>query len=336
MKKNKISILAAGSMGLATAVLLNNNGHDIQIWTPIKEEAELLNTVREYKDRMPGVFLPEGIMCSNDFEETVTNADTVVFTVPAQKTRETAKRLKQCLDKGLIGKDTIIVTCSKGIEIDSCKVLSEVIFEEIPELRLCVLTGPTFAIELAKELPSTVVCASDDMDAAGQIQELFMNSYLRVYTISDMVGAELAGALKNVIAFAAGISEGLGFQNNTKAALMTRGLAEITRLGVAMGASKDTFSGLAGMGDMILTCTGEYSRNRKAGILVGQGNTVDEAIKKVNMVVEGVLTAAPAYKLAQHHNIEMPIIKAIYDVVYNGKNPRDAVNDLMGRTKRAE
>ena len=336
MGSKKISILGAGSMGVALAILLNGNGHAVTIWTPFLEEAILLNTEREHKDRMPGILLPAEIQCDTDFELSVKDADIIVFAVPAQNTKEVCQRIKACRRNGLVSKDTILVSCSKGIEKETCKLISEIIKEEIPNLGLCVLSGPSYAVEIAMGFPTAIVCASKNKAISLKVQDIFMNKNFRVYTTDDVTGVELAGALKNVIAFCVGISDGMGFQNNTKAAIMTRGMAEITRLGVKMGARPETFAGLAGMGDMILTCTGEYSRNRKAGILVGEGCSIYNAIKKIHMVVEGITSSEPAYKLAQKYNMDMPIIKTAYEVINNDKKPGEAVLELMERDKKDE
>ena len=332
----KITILGAGSMGIALSILLGRNGHETILWTPFADEAELLNLERGHKERMPGVLLPTEVHCLTDFDMAVKDAEIIVFAVPSQNARHTCQRLKLCLENRGVSAESIIVSCSKGIDSDTCKLISEVIFEEVPKMNVCVLSGPSYAIEIAKGFPTAVVCASVDRDIAVKVQDTFMNNNFRVYTSDDVMGVELAGALKNVIALCAGISEGMGFQNNTRAALITRGMVEITRLGTKMGARMETLTGLAGMGDIILTCTGDYSRNRKAGILIGEGCSVDTAIKKVNMVVEGVAASEPAYRLAQKYQVEMPIITMAYEIIHNNKDPREAVVELMERGKRDE
>lgn len=328
---SKIAILGSGSMGIAVSVLLDLNGHDVVMWTPIQEEADMLNKTREHKDRLPGIKIPERIKCTTDFGEALKDIEAVILTVPSQRMRETAIRLKNYVDD-----ETILISCSKGIEEKTGMILTDVLKEELPRVKVAAISGPSYAIEIARQLPTALVCASSDPKVALFGQNLFMNANVRVYASDDMLGVEIGGAIKNVIAFCAGISDGLGFGYNTKAALITRGLTEITRLGIAMGAEKSTFSGLTGMGDLILTCTGEYSRNRRAGILVGEGMSVQEAIKEVNMVVEGVATARPAYELSKKYNVSMPIITQAYNIIHNGLKPKDAVVDLMSRDKKYE
>lgn len=328
---SKIAILGSGSMGIAVSVLLDLNGYDVIMWTPFKEEADMLNKTREHKDRLPGIKIPEKIKCTTDFAEALKDVESVILTVPSQKMRETAIRLKNHVKDG-----TVLISCSKGIEEGTGMILTDVLLEELPNVKVAAISGPSYAIEIAKQLPTALVCASTSPQVALYGQNMFMNKYVRVYANDDMLGVEIGGAIKNVIAFCAGISDGLGFGYNAKAALITRGLTEITRLGIAMGADKSTFAGLTGMGDLILTCTGEYSRNRRAGILVGEGMTVQEAINEVNMVVEGVATALPAYKLSRKYNVSMPIITQAYNIIHNNLSPKDAFVCLMNRDKKYE
>jgi len=330
MQKN-IAILGAGSMGTAVSILLATNGHCVKMWSFDPAEVDMINTEREQKDKLPGVKIPEQVKCTNDIEEALNDTEIVVFVIPSQTVRKNAQNIA-----GLIKKDQIIASCAKGLEIGTGMRMTEIIHSEIPQAKVVALSGPCHAEELSREIPTAYVAASEDKDAARIVQDVFMSSAFRVYTSSDIIGVELGGALKNVIALCAGISDGLGFGDNTKAALMTRGIAEISRLGVALGAARQTFAGLAGIGDLIVTCTSMHSRNRRAGILIGQGKTLDEAVAEVKMVVEGVYTAKAAYELAIKKEIDMPITVEANNVLFNGKNPRDAVTSLMTRDRKNE
>ncbi len=330
MNRN-VAVIGAGSMGIAMAVLLSKNGNDVRVWSPMKDEISMLEANKEHVTRLPGVKIPDSVEFTTDIEIATKNCDVVVLAVPSQTTRQNCKALSS-----IISKDTIVVTCSKGIEDDTCKLLSEIMQEELPHNNIAVLSGPSHAEEIARDIPTTVVAASEKIEVAQFLQDLFMTPNFRVYTNTDVIGVELGGALKNIIALCAGISDGLGYGDNTKAALMTRGIAEISRLGVAMGGKVDTFSGLTGVGDLIVTCTSMHSRNRRAGILIGQGKSVPQALEEVNMVVEGVATTKPAYELAKRLGVSMPITNEAYGVLYEGKNPRVAVGDLMTRDKKDE
>ena len=329
--KRKIAIIGAGSMGTAMAVHLSKNGQVVNLWSPFHDEVDMINQAREHKQRLPGIHIPEDIQCSVDLEKMLSGVETVLLAVPSQTTRENCKNIKS-----FIKRESIIVTCSKGIEEKTCLVLSDVIAQELPEVTTVVLSGPSHAEEIARNIPTAVVAASEKKDAAVFIQELFMSPNFRVYTNPDVIGVELGGALKNIIALCAGISDGLGFGDNTKAALMTRGITEIARLGKAMGAKSQTFNGLTGIGDLIVTCTSVHSRNRRAGMLIGQGKSLQEALDEVKMVVEGVATTKPAYELGKLKNVSMPITTEAYNVLFNGKNAKQAVVDLMMRDKKHE
>jgi len=330
MNRN-VAIIGAGSMGTAMSVLLSRNGNNVRLWSPMKDEISMLTSNREHVTRLPGVKIPDSVVFTTDIEIAVKNCEVVVLAVPSQTTRQNCKTLSS-----IISKDTVVVTCSKGIEDGTCKLLSEIMQDELPHNNIAVLSGPSHAEEIARDIPTTVVAASAKIEVAKFLQDLFMTSNFRVYTNTDVVGVELGGALKNIIALCAGISDGLGFGDNTKAALMTRGIAEISRLGVAMGGNADTFSGLTGVGDLIVTCTSMHSRNRRAGILIGQGKSVQQALDEVNMVVEGVATTKPAYDLARQLGISMPITNEAYSILFEGKDPRHAVVDLMTRDKKTE
>lgn len=327
----KIAVIGSGSWGTAVSVLLAKKGYDVYLWSWQQAETDRLCADRENKEFLKGVPLPDNITCSHDMDACVQGADLIVTAAPSPATRTTAKALS-----GVISEGQRLLNISKGLEEGSLLRLSQVYAEEIPQARIAVMSGPSHAEEVSVGLPTTNVVAADDRELAHEIQDIFMDQVFRVYTGTDMAGVELGGALKNVIALCAGISDGLGYGDNTKAALMTRGLAEITRLGVAMGARKETFSGLSGIGDLIVTCTSMHSRNRRAGILLGKGKTLAETLAEVHMVVEGVNTAKAAYDLSVKYGVEMPIVNEACKVLFENKSARDAVNDLMMRDKRME
>jgi glycerol-3-phosphate dehydrogenase (NAD(P)+) len=323
--------MGAGSWGTALAVLLANNGHQVKMWSCFSEEVEMINRDREHVHKLPGVKVPQGVSCTGDMEEALIDTDAVVSVVPSQTVRKNAVEFSRYIKDG-----QIIVSCAKGLEDNTGLRMSEVLKQEIPGALVVALSGPSHAEEVGKDIPTAIVAASEDMKAAEFVQDLFMSPSFRVYTNSDITGVELGGALKNIIALCAGISDGLGFGDNTKAALMTRGITEMSRLGVSLGAKPETFSGLAGIGDLIVTCTSMHSRNRRAGILIGEGKSVKEAIEEVKMVVEGVTTTKAAYDLAVNQGIEMPITTEAYEVLFNGKNAKQAVIELMTRDKKYE
>ncbi len=331
MEKKIISIIGAGSMGTAISLLLAGNGHSVKMWSPFVEEANMINQKREQIDKLPGVKIPKSIFCTTDVEEALRNANMVVLVIPSQTIRANIRVFKNYLKNG-----QLIACFSKGIEESTGLRLSEVVLQETPGATFIALSGPCHAEELAIGTPTAYVAASSNKKAAEFAQNVFMSPRFRVYTNKDIIGVELAGALKNVIALCAGISDGLGFGDNTKAALMTRGIAEITRLGIALGADPQTFAGLAGIGDLIVTCTSMHSRNRRAGILIGKGKSVNDAISEVKMVVEGITTTKAAYSLAKRENIVMPITFEAYDVLFNSKDPGEAVDNLMTRDKTYE
>lgn len=327
----KIAIVGAGSWGSALAVLLSNKYESITIWSIIKEEIDMLIKHNEHKHKLPGIKLPSSINYTTDIETAIKDKTIIIFAVPSKFVRQTAKLLKP-----YIKTNQIIVNVAKGLEDETLYTLSEVLEEEFPNNEITILSGPSHAEEVARNIPTTCVVGANSKEIANHIQDVFMNTNFRVYTSLDVKGIEIGGALKNVIALAAGISDGLGFGDNTKAALMTRGIAEIGRLGNAMGAEIQTFAGLSGIGDLIVTCTSMHSRNRRAGILIGQGHTLEETIKEVNMVIEGAQTAKAALALAKKYNIEMPIIEQVNKVLFENKDPREAVEELMLRDKTRE
>lgn len=329
--KTNISIIGAGSWGTALSILLSKKGHKVKMWSCLSEEVDMINRTREHIHKLPGVIVPEGVVCTGDLEAAVKDAGVIVFVIPSQTIRQNAKDLSKYLKQG-----TTVVCCSKGLEDGTGLRLSEVISQEIPQAETVILSGPSHAEEVARDIPTAIVAASGKKKSAELVQDVFMSPKFRVYTNSDIAGVEIGGALKNVIALCAGISDGLGFGDNTKAALMTRGITEISRLGISLGAKAQTFAGLAGIGDLIVTCTSMHSRNRRAGILIGQGKNLEEALEEVKMVVEGVTTTKAAYELASSKGISMPITEEAYRVLFEGKNAKQAVVDLMMRDKKHE
>lgn len=327
----KIGVLGAGSWGIALSKVLHDNGHEVIVWSIVEDEVKMLNECHEHKDKLPGVILPDDILFTTDLKEAVPNKDALIMAVPSPYVRSTARLISPYVYNG-----QVIVNVAKGIEEDTLYTLTQIIHEEIPKAYLAVLSGPSHAEEVGKGIPTTCVVGAESKSTAEYVQNLFMNKVFRIYTSPDILGIELGGALKNVVALAAGIADGLGYGDNTKAALITRGIHEITRLGMAMGGKMETFCGLTGIGDLIVTCASMHSRNRRAGILIGQGKSMDEAMAEVKMVVEGVYSAKAAYKLSLKYNIDVPIISEVNDILFNGKNASEAVSDLMIREKKLE
>lgn len=327
----KIAVIGSGSWGTAMAVHLAKKDYDVYLWSWQQEETDRLNLHRENREFLPGVAFSDNIICSHDMQLCVQDADLIITAVPSIATRTTAHQLGKVVSAG-----QKLLNISKGLEDKSLMRLSEVYMQEVPQASVSVMSGPSHAEEVSRGLPTTNVVASADDKTSKQIQEIVMSEVFRIYTSDDITGVELGGALKNVIALCAGISDGLGYGDNTKAALMTRGLAEIKRLGVALGAKRETFAGLSGVGDLIVTCTSMHSRNRRAGILIGKGNSLEETLKEVHMVVEGVNTAAAALELANKMNVIMPITEEACNILFNGKSPQEAVYTLMTRDKKAE
>lgn len=327
----KVSIMGAGSWGLGLAMLLNNNGHDVKVWSVFPEEIKTLSLEREHKKCLPGVKIPESIEFTADTKYAVEDAEVIVLAVASPYTRSTAKLLAPFVEEG-----QYIVNVGKGIEEDTLMTLCQVVEDEIPAATVAVLSGPSHAEEVGRLIPTTCVIGTHKKKDAQYLQNIFMSDVFRVYTSPDILGICIGGALKNVIALASGIADGLGYGDNTKAALITRGIAEIARLGIAMGADITTFSGLSGIGDLIVTCASMHSRNRRAGILIGKGYTKDEAMNEVQMVVEGVYAAKSAIKLAKKYNVEMPIVEQVNEVLFDNKKPSEAVKELMLRDKKIE
>lgn len=326
-----ISVLGAGSWGLGLALLLHNNGHNVTVWSVLNDEVVMLQTEREHKRCLPGVRIPDSITISGDTANVINNADVLVLAVASPYTRSTAKLIAPFVKEG-----QIIVNVAKGVEEHTLLTLCQIVEEEIPQAKVAVLSGPSHAEEVSRGIPTTCVIGAHEKNTAEYLQNIFMSDVFRVYTSPDMLGICIGGALKNVIALAAGIADGLGYGDNTKAALITRGNAEITRLGVAMGANPHTFSGLSGIGDLIVTCASMHSRNRRAGILIGKGYTKDQAMEEVQMVVEGVFSAKAALELSKKYNIEMPIVEQVNKVLFEDKPAAEAVKELMLRDKKIE
>jgi glycerol-3-phosphate dehydrogenase (NAD(P)+) len=331
MKKNKIMVLGGGSWGTALASLLAKNKEEVFFWVRNKEQFRSIKETRENKKYLPNIKIPDTVKVVNSYREAIDICNIVVLAIPSQNIRGLLVELKDYLSNS-----TLVVNVSKGIEQKTLKTISEVCKEIIPNNPYIVLSGPSHAEEVGKDLPTTVVAASENKNYAKKIQEIFTSNTFRVYTNEDVKGVELGGSLKNVIAIASGISDGLGYGDNTKAALMNRGIIETSRLADKLGADKMTFLGLAGIGDLIVTCTSMHSRNRRAGILIGKGKSVEEAIKEVGMVVEGIYTTEAAFKLAKENNVEMPIVEELYKIIYEGKKAKESVDSLMTRDKKDE
>ena len=327
-----IGILGAGTWGMALARMLSNSGHGVTVWSAIGREVEEFSVTRRHPN-LPGMVIPDAIVFTGDIREACRGKDILLFAVPSVFVRSTARAAAPYIPDG-----QIIVDVAKGIEADTLMTMTQVIADEIKNssVRLVALSGPTHAEEVAKDLPTTIVSASADPEAAGTVQDVFFNTCMRVYTNEDVLGVELCGAMKNIVALASGAALGLGYGDNTKAALITRGMAEIARLGMAMGCREQTFGGLAGIGDLIVTATSVHSRNNRCGMLIGQGMGVREAIEKVGMVVEGINALPAAMRLMEKYAVDMPIVEAVNAVVRGGASPADAVRSLMGRDKKPE
>ena len=328
---SKIGILGAGTWGIALARMLSNSGHDVTVWSAIDSEVDSLSAERRHKN-LPGMVIPDAVRFTKEIGEVCAQKDILLFAVPSVFVRSTARKAAPFVPEG-----QIIVDVAKGIEPDTLCSLTEVIRSEMQHtVELVALSGPTHAEEVAQDLPTTIVSACANTAAAKKVQDVFMNTCLRVYTNPDVQGVELCGALKNIIALGAGIATGLGFGDNAKAALITRGMAEISRLGKAMHCTEQTFSGLAGIGDLIVTATSQHSRNNRCGMYIGQGMAVGEAVKKVGMVVEGIHALPAAMRLSRRYHVEMPIVSAVNDIVNGGVDPKEAAAALMNRDKTAE
>lgn len=331
MNHSKIVVLGAGSWGTALSMVLCSKGHEVNLWMRNKEQYEDMVSTGRNNRYLPNITLPSSLNLYIDLESAVTGADAVLIAVSSQSVRGILKNIKPYLSG-----NEIIINSAKGLEKNTNLRISQIVSEELPDNPFVVLSGPSHAEEVSDNIPTTVVAASKKKATAEFVQDLFITPSFRVYTNPDVIGVELGGSLKNVIAFGAGIADGLGFGDNAKAALITRGISEIARLGKAMGASISTFAGLSGIGDLIVTCTSMHSRNRRAGILIGKGKGLDETLAEIGMVVEGITTTKVAYELAKEYNVEMPITQEIYDVLYNDGSAKEAVYNLMSRARTNE
>jgi glycerol-3-phosphate dehydrogenase (NAD(P)+) len=325
----KIAIIGSGSWGVALATYLANVGNQVKIWSFSEEERDLINNEKKCKF-LPDLIIPDNIYCSTSYEEVIKDTEFILHVTPSKFTRSTFKQYKQ-----YVGEKPVII-CSKGFEKETLKTLDEVIEEELPNVKVGVLSGPSHAEEVSIGVPTALVMASKYNEVLDMLQETFMSEKMRIYTSNDVKGVELGGALKNIIAFCAGVAAGIGLGDNSFAALITRGLKEISRLGIKLGGELETFYGLSGLGDLIVTCLSEHSRNRKAGKLIGQGKTLEETKKEVGMVIESIDNIDVAYQLGKINNIEMPIVNAVYEVLYNKLDPQEAVKNLMTRNKKME
>lgn len=324
-----IAIIGSGSWGVALAIHLAKLGNNIKIWSFSEEERNLINKEKKCKF-LPKVSIPDGIECTTSFKEAIDASDFIVHVTPSKFTRNIVKQYKKFVT------NQPIVICSKGFEKDTMMTLDEVVKEEIPDAKIAVLSGPSHAEEVSISVPTVLVVASEYDVVLKMVQDTFMSDRMRIYTSRDVKGVELGGALKNIIAFCAGVAAGIGLGDNTFAALITRGLAELSRLGVALGGQKETLYGLSGLGDLIVTCLSEHSRNRKAGKLIGQGKSLEETKIEVGMTIESIDNIEVAHELGKLHNIEMPIVDSVYGILYKGLKPEDAVNMLMNRNKKSE
>ena len=325
----KIAIIGSGSWGVALGIYLANVGHYVKIWSFSDEERRLLNEEKKCMF-LPKAIIPDNIECSNDFDEVIKDTEFILHVTPSKFTRSTFKQYKQYVE------DKPVIVCGKGFEKETLKTLDEVIEEELPTAKIGVLSGPSHAEEVSIGVPTVLVAASKHEDVLELVQSTFMSEKMRIYTSKDVKGVELGGALKNIIAFCAGVAAGIGLGDNTFAALATRGLSELARLGVILGGEKETFYGLSGLGDLLVTCLSEHSRNRKAGKLIGQGKTLEETKKEVGMVIESIDNIDVAYQLGKKHNVYMPIIETVYKVIYEGLEPQEAVKSLMTRDRKSE
>lgn len=327
----KVTFLGGGSFGTALSIMLAKNGYDINIWDRDKNVIEDINIKKENFKYLPKIIIPHNVKAFTNLEEAIEGSAFIVLAVPSHVVRSLSRQISS-----MVNEKQIVVSIAKGIEEDSLKRISQVIEEEIPQSPVVILSGPSHAEEVALDIPTLVVVTSKDMKSAEKVQDVFMTNKFRVYTNEDLIGVEVAGAVKNIIALAAGVSDGIGYGDNTKAALMTRGMSEIIRIGTKLGGKSETFSGLTGIGDLIVTCTSMHSRNRRAGILIGQGVSVEEAIAQIGMVVEGIKACNAFYKLKEKLDVSMPITDMLHKVLFEGKDAKYGVYELMSRDKKSE
>ncbi len=333
MKKQDITILGDGAWGTTLAILLFNNGHNVSVWSVFPEHLDLLDKVRENKKYLPGIKIPQGIVFEKDLSRAVNKSEWIVFAIPSKFFREVAKEVK---NTNIPLRRKIFVNVAKGLEQKTLKRMTEILKEELGNVQTAVLSGPTIAIEVAKQMPAIVVAASKNKQIAKRMQNMFSTNYFRVYTSSDVIGVELSGPLKNIIAIVAGISDGLGFGANAKAAILTRGIVEIQRLGKKMGARGKTFSGIAGLGDLSTTCISPESRNRTFGERIAKGESMEKILQTTEGIIEGVTTAEAVYQMSKKYKIDMPLVSNVYEVIYLGKSPKTALKELMTRKRKAE
>lgn len=326
----KIAIIGSGSWGAALGIYLANNGNEVKLWSFSEDEKNMINNERKCVF-LPKAVIPDNVICSSNFEEVLDGAEIILHVTPSKFVRSTLKQYKDCVKE-----NQMIVMCSKGFEAETLLTLDEVIEEELPNVKYGILSGPSHAEEVSLDIPTALVIASNSEEVKEKVVEVFKSSKMRLYTSKDVKGVELGGALKNIIAFCAGVAVGLNLGDNTFAALATRGLVEIARLGTVMGGEEKTFYGLTGLGDLIVTCGSTHSRNRRAGEMIGKGFSIDEAKKEIGMTIESIDNIDVAYKLSQKYNVEMPIVDAVYNVLYNGLDPKTAVENLMTRTLKEE
>lgn len=326
----KIAIIGSGSWGAALGIYLANNGNEVRLWSFNEDEMRSINVDRKCVF-LPKAVVPEGVVCSTNFEEVLDGAEIILHVTPSKFVRNTIKQYKE-----FVTEDQMLVMCSKGFEAETNLTLDQVMKEELPNVKCGILSGPSHAEEVSLDIPTALVVASESDELKETVVEAFKSPKMRLYTSKDVRGVELGAALKNIIAFCAGISVGLELGDNTFAALATRGLVEIARLGTAMGGNEKTFYGLTGLGDLIVTCGSQHSRNRRAGVMIGKGYSIEDARKEIGMTIESVDNIDVAYKLAQKYNVEMPIVNAVYDVLYNGLDPKTAVDNLMTRSLKEE
>lgn len=327
----KVGVIGAGSWGTALALVLSDNGHDVTMWSIAEAEINMLKNDHEHKDKLPGVKLPDNMIFTTDLKEACTGKDLLVLAVPSVYTRSTAQLMCP-----MISKNQIVVNVAKGIEEDTLLTLSQIIEEEIPQAKVTVMSGPSHAEEVGRRMPTTIVVGAKEKETAEFVQNIFMNEVFRVYVSPDVLGIELGGSLKNVVALAAGMADGLGYGDNTKAALITRGISEIARLGIKMGGKSETFAGLTGIGDLVVTCSSVHSRNRMAGVLIGQGKTMQQAMDEVHMVVEGVYSAKAAYGLSKKYDVEVPIIEYVNKILFENVSAKEMGIELMNRERKEE
>jgi len=333
MKKIKITILGDGAWGTTLAILLSKNGHDVKVWSVFGEHLDLLDKTRENKKYLEGIKIPQNIVFEKDLKKAVESSDYIVFSIPSKFFRDVASKIKK---ENVILKNKVFISVVKGLEQKTLKRMTEILKEELGNVQTAVLSGPTIAIEVAKEFPALVVVASKNIKLAEGIQDIFINDYFRVYTSTDIVGVELGGPLKNIIAVVAGISDGLGFGSNAKAAILSRGIVEIQRLGQKMGAKRKTFYGLAGLGDLSTTCISPESRNRKLGERIAKGEELKDIIDSTNSIIEGATTTEAAYQLSKKYKVDMPIVESVYNILYKKMLPVEALKKIMKRDKKSE